>query len=80
MMRLSGIAWRGSQGEGCEAGGWYSLYELSYLRDAGLKQQALYCYRKVHSLDPANVDALWDRASLAVEIGDLKTVRASSFL
>ncbi|KAF8631751.1 hypothetical protein AX15_002207 [Amanita polypyramis BW_CC] len=44
-------------------------------REMGLKQQALYCYRKVHSLDPSNVDALWDRASLAVEIGDLKTAR-----
>ncbi|KAK2462196.1 hypothetical protein APHAL10511_005784 [Amanita phalloides] len=44
-------------------------------RDMGLKQQALYCYRKVYSLDPANVEALWDRASLAVEIGDLKTAR-----
>ena len=40
----------------------------------GLKQQALYCYRKAYSLDPTNVDALWDRASLAVEMGELKTV------
>ncbi|KAF8332446.1 hypothetical protein F5887DRAFT_996848 [Amanita rubescens] len=44
-------------------------------RDVGLKQQALYCYRKVYSLDPTNVDALWDRASLAVEMGELKTAR-----
>ncbi len=46
----------------------------------GLKQQALYCYRKVYSLDPTNVDALWDRASLAVEMGELKTVRFPAFL
>jgi general transcription factor 3C polypeptide 3 (transcription factor C subunit 4) len=43
-------------------------------RDLGFTQQALYCYRKLHSLDPANVDALWDRASLAKETGDLRTV------
>jgi general transcription factor 3C polypeptide 3 (transcription factor C subunit 4) len=41
----------------------------------GYNQQALYCYRKLYSLDPANVDALWDRASLAKEMGDLRTVR-----
>ncbi|KAF8636092.1 hypothetical protein AX17_003797 [Amanita inopinata Kibby_2008] len=44
-------------------------------RDVGYKQQALYCYRKLYSLDPTNVDALWDRASLATELGDLKTAR-----
>ena len=44
-------------------------------RELGYSQQALYCYRKVCSLDPTNVDALWDRASLAKETGDLKTVR-----
>ncbi|KAG6888878.1 hypothetical protein C0995_005133 [Termitomyces sp. Mi166 len=44
-------------------------------REQGYNQQALYCYRKVYSLDPTNVDALWDRASLAKEIGDLKTAR-----
>ncbi|PFH45985.1 hypothetical protein AMATHDRAFT_8403 [Amanita thiersii Skay4041] len=44
-------------------------------REMGFKQQALYCYRKVYSLDPTNVDALWDRASLAQEMGDLKTAR-----
>ena len=37
-------------------------------------QQALYCYGKVYNLDPTNVSALWDRATLAKEIGDLKTV------
>ncbi|TFK37274.1 hypothetical protein BDQ12DRAFT_736397 [Crucibulum laeve] len=44
-------------------------------REHGYNQQALYCYRKVYSLDPTNVDALWDRASLAKEIGDLRTAR-----
>ncbi|KAF8060194.1 hypothetical protein FPV67DRAFT_1513697 [Lyophyllum atratum] len=44
-------------------------------RELGYNQQALYCYRKVYSLDPSNVDALWDRASLAKETGDLKTAR-----
>ncbi|KAG5653250.1 hypothetical protein H0H81_001507 [Sphagnurus paluster] len=44
-------------------------------RELGYNQQALYCYRKVYSLDPTNVDALWDRASLAKETGDLKTAR-----
>ncbi|KAM6492840.1 TPR-like protein [Amanita muscaria] len=46
-------------------------------RDMDLKQQALYCYRKVHSLDPTNVHALWDRASLAVELGDFRTARTA---
>ncbi|KAJ7594254.1 hypothetical protein C8J56DRAFT_926291 [Mycena floridula] len=44
-------------------------------RDLGLNQQALYCYRKLYSLDPTNVDALWDRAALAKELGDLRTAR-----
>ncbi|EDR07780.1 uncharacterized protein LACBIDRAFT_297936 [Laccaria bicolor S238N-H82] len=44
-------------------------------REHGYNQQALYCYRKVYSLDPTNVDALWDRASLAKEIGDFRTAR-----
>ncbi|TFY64254.1 hypothetical protein EVJ58_g2743 [Rhodofomes roseus] len=38
-------------------------------------QQALYCYGKVYSLDPSNLNALWDRATLAKEIGELKTAR-----
>ncbi|KIK67134.1 hypothetical protein GYMLUDRAFT_37174 [Collybiopsis luxurians FD-317 M1] len=44
-------------------------------RELGFHQQALYCYRKVYSLDPSNVDALWDRAALAREIGDLRIAR-----
>lgn len=47
----------------------------SLCRELGYSRQALYCYGKLYSLDPANVDALWDRASLAKEIGDLRTVR-----
>lgn len=47
-------------------------------RDIGYSQQALYCYRKAYSLDPTNVDALWDRASLAKNIGEFKTVRTPS--
>ena len=50
-----------------------------FRRELGYSQQALYCYRKVCSLDPTNVDALWDRASLAKETGDLKTVRPPPF-
>lgn len=45
------------------------------LREHGHNQQALYCYRKVYSLDPTNVDALWDRASLAKEMGEFRTAR-----
>ncbi|KAF8895474.1 hypothetical protein BD779DRAFT_1499735 [Infundibulicybe gibba] len=44
-------------------------------RVQGYNQQALYCYRKVSSLDPSNVDAMWDRAALAKEMGDLRTAR-----
>ncbi|KAF9450761.1 TPR-like protein, partial [Macrolepiota fuliginosa MF-IS2] len=52
---------------------WDALARQS--RDLGYSQQALYCYRKVYSLDPTNVDALWDRASLAKNIGEYKTAR-----
>jgi general transcription factor 3C polypeptide 3 (transcription factor C subunit 4) len=43
-------------------------------RELGFNQQALYCYGKVHSLDPSNLNALWDRAALAKEIDDNRTV------
>jgi len=46
-------------------------------REMGFNQQALYCYGKVHSLDPSNLNALWDRAALAKEIGDNRTARNS---
>lgn len=44
-------------------------------RELGYNQQALYCYRKIYSLDPTNVDALWDRASLAKEMGEFRTAK-----
>ncbi|TFK72655.1 TPR-like protein [Pluteus cervinus] len=44
-------------------------------RELGFLQQALYCYRKVYALDPTNVDALWERASLAKQLRDFKTAR-----
>jgi general transcription factor 3C polypeptide 3 (transcription factor C subunit 4) len=44
-------------------------------RDLGYNHQALYCWGKLSSLDPANVNAQWDRALLARDMGDLKTVR-----
>lgn len=54
----------------------YGLFRFTkqIFRDLGYTQQALYCYRKAYSLDPTNVDALWDRASLAKSIGEYKTV------
>jgi len=45
----------------------------------GYNQQALYCYRKVYSLDPANVHALWERAVLARNIGEFRTVAIGHF-
>ena len=41
----------------------------------GFSKQALYCYSKAYSLDPTNVNMLWDRAILAKEIGQINTVR-----
>lgn len=43
-------------------------------RELGHNQQALYCYGKVYNLDPSMLNALWDRATLAKEIGELKIV------
>ena len=45
----------------------------------GFSKQALYCYSKAYSLDPTNVDALWDRAILAKEMGQINTVSATPF-
>jgi hypothetical protein len=50
------------------------VLSIAYRRE-GYHVQALYCYRKLCSLDPDNVHALWDRASLAKEVGELRTVR-----
>ena len=52
---------------------------ISHPRELGYNQQALYCYRKVNSLDPTNVDAFWDRASLAKEVGDFRTAKHALF-
>ncbi|KAJ7749292.1 TPR-like protein [Mycena maculata] len=46
-------------------------------RELGCNQQALYCWSKAARLDPANGHAQWDRASLARQLGDLKTARAA---
>ncbi|EIN05645.1 TPR-like protein [Punctularia strigosozonata HHB-11173 SS5] len=54
---------------------WDELAKQS--REMGYMQQALYCYRKIYSLDPDNVHALWERASLAKEVGDVRAARHS---
>ncbi|EIW74984.1 TPR-like protein [Coniophora puteana RWD-64-598 SS2] len=46
-------------------------------REMGHGQQALYCYGKLYSLDPSNVNALWDRATLAKELLEIRTARHS---
>ncbi|KAI0820756.1 TPR-like protein [Trametes gibbosa] len=58
-----------------DADEWAELAQKS--RALGYNQQALYCYGKMYHLDPTNVNALWDRASLAKEINDLKTARST---
>ncbi|KAJ6486311.1 hypothetical protein DFH09DRAFT_1265926 [Mycena vulgaris] len=52
---------------------WDSLARQS--REMGYPQQALYCWGKGYHLDPTNVAALWDRAILARDLGDLRTTR-----
>ena len=54
---------------------WAELAEKS--KELGYHQQALYCYGKIYHLDPTNVGALWSRASLAQEIGDLRVARST---
>lgn len=54
---------------------WDRLAEQSRAR--GYHQQALYCYGKLYQLDPSNINALWDRASLAKEIGELRIARSA---
>ncbi|KAG8952110.1 transcription factor TFIIIC subunit tfc4 [Tulasnella sp. 424] len=41
-------------------------------REAGQMQQALYCFRKAVSLDPRDVDAIWDRSVMLRETGQLR--------
>ncbi|KAJ7640027.1 TPR-like protein [Mycena polygramma] len=56
-----------------DADEWDSLARQS--RELGYPQQALYCWAKGYHIDPSNVAALWDRAMLAKELGDLPTTR-----
>ncbi|KAJ7087686.1 hypothetical protein B0H15DRAFT_982935, partial [Mycena belliarum] len=56
-----------------DADEWDSLARQS--KELGYPQQALYCWGKGCHLDPTNVAALWDRAVLSRELGDLKTTR-----
>ncbi|KAI0730796.1 TPR-like protein [Earliella scabrosa] len=58
-----------------DADEWADLAKQS--KELGYNQQALYCYGKIYSLDPTNVSALWDRASLAKELGDLRVARST---
>jgi general transcription factor 3C polypeptide 3 (transcription factor C subunit 4) len=55
-----------------------SKWSERFSRDLGYSQQALYCYGKVYTLDPEHVDAMWDRASLAKEVGDMRAVSTYS--
>ncbi|KAJ6468532.1 TPR-like protein [Mycena vitilis] len=56
-----------------DADEWDSLARQS--REQGYPQQALYCWAKGYHIDPSNVAALWDRAMLAKELGNLPTTR-----
>lgn len=50
-------------------------------RDAGLLQQAIYCYNQAIKADKNDVDSMWDRAVLLKLSGSAKQVRAGhSFL
>ncbi|KAJ7211351.1 hypothetical protein GGX14DRAFT_624389 [Mycena pura] len=60
-----------------DADEWERLARQS--KELGFHQQALYCWGKLTSLDPSNVNAQWDRALLARDMGDLRTTR-SAFL
>ncbi|KAJ7634784.1 TPR-like protein [Roridomyces roridus] len=61
-----------------DADEWERLARQS--KELGYNQQALYCWGKQSRLDPANVNAQWDRASLARDMGDLKTTRSALLL
>ncbi|KAJ7512667.1 TPR-like protein [Mycena galericulata] len=49
-------------------------------KELGYNHQALYCWGKLSKLDPSNVNAQWDRALLARDMGDLKTTRSALLL
>jgi general transcription factor 3C polypeptide 3 (transcription factor C subunit 4) len=44
-------------------------------REMGFNQQAIYCFRKILSIDPFDMDALWDRSYLLALAGDYRRVR-----
>lgn len=46
-------------------------------RERGAKQQSLYCLGKVCSLDGERLNAFWDRAFLAKELGQPRIVSES---
>ncbi len=50
---------------------------MHFARELGLNKQALYCYGKATSLDASNVTALWERASLAKESGEVQVARSA---
>ncbi|THH04363.1 hypothetical protein EW145_g5576 [Phellinidium pouzarii] len=56
-----------------DADEWHSLAQQSC--DLNLRTQALYCLAKATRLDPSNVAAFWDRATLARDVGDLPAAR-----
>ncbi|TCD69113.1 transcription factor TFIIIC subunit tfc4 [Steccherinum ochraceum] len=49
---------------------WSACAEES--RNIGNHKQALYCYQKLYRFDPSNINALWDRAALAKDVGELR--------
>ena len=75
MTQRSGNVWQRNRGAWCTNLN-NALVTRRNLRALGFNQQALYCYGKVYGLDPSNLNALWDRAALAKEIGDNRTVGA----
>ncbi|KAG9007114.1 transcription factor TFIIIC subunit tfc4 [Tulasnella sp. 427] len=56
---------------------WRELGRAS--RESGQMQQGLYCFRKAVSLDPRDVDAIWDRSVMLRETGQLRAAM-SGFL
>ena len=46
-------------------------------RERGFKQQSLYCLGKVCGLDGSRLNAFWDRAFLAKELGQPRIVSPS---
>lgn len=55
----------------------FQVVSLTFDRGFGFLQQALYCFRKACSLNPHDVNAQWERAVVAKELGDLRTAKTS---